>query len=57
MDDTTQRTIAGAAIGAGAGTLATVATGGCIVCGTAVGGAVGAAGGYVYDQIEKSQGK
>jgi hypothetical protein len=28
-------------------------TGGCVACGAAIGGAVGAAGGYVYDQIEK----
>ena len=56
MNDTEQRTLSGGAIGAGVGTVATLATGGCIACGAVVGGAVGAAGGYVVDQIDKSNG-
>jgi len=54
MDSTEQRTLSGGAAGAVIGTVGTVATGGCIPCGAAIGGAVGAAGGYVYDQVEKS---
>lgn len=53
MNDTQQRVVSGAAIGAGAGAVGTVLTGGCIACGAAVGGAVGAASGYVVDQIKK----
>lgn len=50
MNDTQQRTLSGAGIGAGVGALGTVVTGGCVSCGAAVGGAVGAAGGYIYDK-------
>lgn len=50
LSQTQQRTLSGAAIGAGVGTATTVVTGGCISCGAAVGGAVGAAGGYIYDK-------
>jgi hypothetical protein len=57
MNDTEQRTLTGGAGGAVIGTVGTVVTGGCIPCGAAIGGAVGAAGGYVYDQVEKSNGK
>ena len=50
MNSTQQRTVSG---GAGVGALGTLATGGCVSCGTAIGAGVGAAGGYVYDQLEK----
>lgn len=50
LSQTQQRTLSGAAIGAGVGTATTVVTGGCISCGAVVGGAVGAAGGYIYDK-------
>jgi osmotically inducible lipoprotein OsmB len=50
MNSTQQRTLSGAAIGAGVGTAATLVTGGCITCGAVVGGAVGAGAGYVYDK-------
>lgn len=53
MSDTEQRVLSGGAIGAGSGALITAATGGCVACGAAIGGAVGAAGGYVYDQMKK----
>lgn len=53
MSTTEQRTLSGAAIGAGAGAGVTAITGGCVSCGAVVGGAVGAAGGYVYDQMNK----
>jgi osmotically inducible lipoprotein OsmB len=56
MNDTEQRTLTGGAGGAVIGTVGTVVTGGCIPCGAAIGGAVGAAGGYVVDQIEKNNG-
>ncbi|HYM33304.1 MAG TPA: hypothetical protein VEU47_18545 [Candidatus Cybelea sp.] len=54
MSDTEQRTLSGAAIGTGAGALAFWMTGGCTACGAAIGGAVGAGAGYVYDQVKKS---
>lgn len=57
MNDTQQRTVSGAAIGAGVGTVGTVMTGGCVTCGAAVGAAVGAGGGYIYDQTQKHDGK
>lgn len=57
MNDTQQRTVSGAAIGAGVGTVGTVMTGGCVTCGAAVGAAVGAGGGYIYDQTRKHDGK
>lgn len=53
MNDTQQRTLTGGAAGTAIGAVGTVMTGGCVACGAAIGGAVGAAGGYVYDQIEK----
>lgn len=53
MNDTEQRTLSGGAAGTVIGAVGTVMTGGCVACGAAIGGAVGAAGGYVYDQIEK----
>jgi len=56
MDDTQQRTLSGGAAGAAIGAVGTVMTGGCVACGAAIGGAVGAAGGYVYDQVEKDHG-
>jgi hypothetical protein len=54
MSDTQQRTLSGAAIGAGSGAAVTLMTGGCVACGAAIGGAVGAGAGYVYDQVKKS---
>lgn len=56
MSSTQQRTLSGAGIGAGVGTVGTVMTGGCISCGAAIGAAVGAGAGYVYDQNQKSKG-
>jgi len=53
MNETQQRTLSGGAIGAGVGAVGTVMTGGCVSCGAVIGGAVGAAGGYIYDQMEK----
>lgn len=44
-----QRMLSGAAIGTTAGALGTALTGGCVACGAAVGGAVGAGSGYAYD--------
>ncbi|MDJ0949368.1 MAG: hypothetical protein QNJ94_10640 [Alphaproteobacteria bacterium] len=55
LNDTEQRVLSGGAIGAGSGAVITAASGGCVACGAAIGGAVGAAGGYVYDRIEKDQ--
>lgn len=53
LNTTQERTLSGGAIGAGVGAATTLATGGCVGCGAAVGGVVGAAGGYVYDRMNK----
>ncbi len=53
LDTTAERTLSGGAIGAGVGAVGTVITGGCIACGAAVGGVVGAGTGYLYDQVKK----
>lgn len=50
-----QRILSGAAIGAGVGAVGTVLTGGCVSCGTLIGGAVGAGAGYVIDHNEKAR--
>ncbi len=50
MNTTQQRTLSGAGIGAGIGTVGTVMTGGCVTCGAAIGAAVGAGAGYAYDK-------
>jgi hypothetical protein len=50
MNTTEQRTLSGAGIGAASGAVITAATGGCIICGTAVGAGVGALGGFLYDR-------
>lgn len=55
MNSTEQRTLSGGAIGATVGTIGTAITGGCVACGAALGGAVGAAGGYIYDQTQKDK--
>lgn len=57
MTDTQQRTLSGAGIGAGVGAVGTAMTGGCVSCGAAIGGAAGAAGGYIYDQSQKNKGR
>jgi osmotically inducible lipoprotein OsmB len=56
MSNTSQRTLSGGAIGAGSGALIGWAAG-CPACGAAIGGGAGAAGGYIYDRYEKSQGR
>lgn len=53
MNSTQQRTLSGAGIGAAVGVAGTVLTGGCVACGAAVGGAVGAGAGYVYDRSKR----
>lgn len=54
MDQTQQRMVSGGAIGATVGTVGIALTGGCIPCGTAIGGAVGVASGYLIDQLDSS---
>jgi osmotically inducible lipoprotein OsmB len=54
LSPTEQRVLSGGAIGVASGAAITAMTGGCVACGAAIGGAVGAAGGYVYDQVRKS---
>jgi uncharacterized protein YcfJ len=56
MSDTEQRTLSGAAIGAGAGA-AIGAVSGNTGLGAVVGTAAGAAGGYIYDQHKKTDEK
>jgi hypothetical protein len=53
MNNTQQRTLSGGAMGAAGGAVITAVTGGCVWCGAAIGGAVGAGAGYVYDQVKK----
>ena len=53
MSDTQQRVLSGGAIGATAGVVGTAMTGGCLACGAAIGGAVGAGAGYAYDYLDK----
>jgi hypothetical protein len=55
MDSTQQRVLSGGAAGAAIGAVGTVMTGGCVACGAAIGGAVGAGTGYVIDQIDKNK--
>ena len=52
MKTTEQRVLSGAAIGAGVGAVGTVITGGCVACGTALGGAIGASAGYLVNLTE-----
>lgn len=55
LSNTEERVLSGGAIGAGVGAVGTVLTGGCISCGAAIGGAVGAGAGYLIDQNEKKK--
>lgn len=55
MSTTEQRVVTGGAIGAGVGVGATVLTGGCVACGAVIGGAAGAAGGYIYDKTQSER--
>jgi len=52
-----QSTLTGTAVGAAAGTVSTVILGGCIPCGTAIGGAIGAGTGYVIEQVNQQIGR
>ena len=54
MSDTQQRTLSGAAIGAGAGTVIGAVSGSAL-WGAAIGTAAGAAGGYLHDRNVKSK--
>jgi len=53
MTDQEERMLTGGVGGTIIGTVAVAITGGCIPCGAVIGGAVGTAGGYVVDQIDK----
>lgn len=53
LSTTQQRTLTGGAIGATAGAVGIAITGGCVACGAALGGAVGAGTGYLYDYIDR----
>lgn len=53
LNTTQQRVLSGGAIGATAGAVGIALTGGCVACGAAIGGAVGAGTGYLYDYIDK----
>ena len=56
MNTTEQRTLSGGAIGAASGAVITAATGGCIICGTAIGAGAGALGGFIYDRLNPGPG-
>ncbi|MDE0794469.1 MAG: hypothetical protein OSB76_02350 [Alphaproteobacteria bacterium] len=51
-----RRMLGGSAIGVASGTAITVITGGCVACGTAVGGAMGAGVGYVVTRWKNNSG-
>lgn len=53
MNNTQQRTLSGAGIGAAGGAAVGAMTGGSMAGGAAIGAAAGAAGGYLYDQSKK----
>ena len=55
MSDTQQRTLSGGAIGAAAGAGIVAIAGANPIWGALGGAVVGTAGGYVYDQYEKSK--
>lgn len=56
MTRTQQRTLSGAAIGAGVGGVGSAVTGGSTIGGAAIGAAAGAGAGYLYDQHQKRRG-
>lgn len=53
LTPTQEKTLAGGAAGAAAGTVGTLVLGGCVPCGAALGGAVGAGTSYAIHQVEK----
>lgn len=53
LDAREQRIITGAMIGTAAGAAGTAIMGGCVACGAAVGGVVGAGTGYVVDRFNE----
>lgn len=55
LTQTEQRVVTGAAIGTTVGAVGTVMTGGCVACGAAIGGAVGAGTGYVIDKAKSKK--
>ena len=55
LSDSQQRVLTGTGVGVASGAVITVITGGCVECGAAIGGAVGAAAGYVVDVVKKNQ--
>ncbi len=52
MSATEQSTLSGGAIGAAAGAAGTAVTGGCVGCGAALGGAVGAGAGFLVEEAK-----
>ena len=57
MSTSGQRILVGTAIGAAAGTAATVATAGCVPCGIAIGAGAGAGAGYIYHFFNRTPGR
>lgn len=53
LTTTQQRVLTGGAIGTTAGAIGIAITGGCVACGAAIGGAVGAGTGYLYDYFDQ----
>ncbi len=49
--------IAGGALGAAAGALVTVASGGCLPCAALIGGGIGSGSGYVYSRLTRKAGR
>ena len=53
MTPNQQRMLSGGVIGVSVGAAGTLLTGGCVACGAAIGGVVGAGAGYVVDAMAK----
>ncbi len=55
MNSTQQSVLSGGVAGVAVGAIGTVVTGGCVACGAAIGGAVGAGAGYVVDKVRNDK--
>ncbi len=54
LTHTQERTVMGGAAGVAAGTVGTIVLGGCVPCGAAIGGAVGAGTTYAIDKVSEA---
>ncbi len=54
LTHTQERTLTGGAVGVAAGTVGTIVLGGCVACGAAIGGAVGAGTAYAIEKANEA---